>query len=836
MMDEEFNPWNVENLDDFLQYCCPECEVKHVSKTEFVTHAVDEHPKSHEHWAIFGLKNQRKIVRPKLLKKRKKVSELEIETKKSKVEGIQNNSACENDYQDQAMHHSIEIVKDELVEPKSDNELKDEKCDSEPEPEPDEMYKPLEESVAVMEEVDDELYKHEINEEEENSESELTPLDLMNAQELKPSDFVSDNEECDSEPEPPELVSEDFPIIKIPCTTLIKKKELYEILEKHNIPFQNISPFSFTYHPPKMAKAMKKHHPLLKHLSEMSLHDLRALFEFISSDCKANIGKYRMQKTLKEYYFKKHRKSPLTSFLKDKERVMPIHQAIAIFNYKTVLALIWHSGDHSSLVYSTKEAKAKLQKICFKANPGSPLSYLQKLKQKEEAEKKMIESEMEAKKSKKTSDTIIDRWTDITVEQKSCFLCDSRFEDFVFLRNHMRTEHSSNGTFQCTECEYKEKSFDSFCFHLTKKHQIGDYLYKCLPCQKNFPRVGLLREHKTVFHPEGGDTSNFFPCPLCEVKFPKITYFGNHMRNVHSVDGNFRCHLCFDKFNNYNDFAFHLTDIHELGKFQYQCDICNKAFSGNTTLLEHKKYVHEGASKQLAEPEKVFCDKCGKSYVNQNSLKSHMMRIHNEYEITDKDLHKKCEQCGKVFNEPQEFDHHLRLCLKDPKELSCKFCDTKWVSHLSLELHITSEHKKILFACDICGLSTDQSTLSKHKKSVHEKKYDHICHLCGKGFQAPCDLQEHLGKIHGQGEPKHKCETCGKKYWNTFNLKTHIESNHSNSTYPCGQCSKVFKVKNYLQTHVRIVHENYKPFKCDLCEEKFLYERDLKRHKRCHHH
>ena len=213
-----------------------------------------------------------------------------------------------------------------------------------------------------------------------------------------------------------------------------------------------------------------------------------------------------------------------------------------------------------------------------------------------------------------------------------------------------------------------------------------------------------------------------------------------------------------------------------------------------------------------------------------------MMRIHNEYEITDKDLNKKCDQCDEVFNDPQEFDDHLRLCLKDPKEFSCKFCETKWVSHQSLELHITSEHKKILFACGICGFTTtDQSSLKNHKKHVHEKKYDNICHLCGKGFSSPCNLKEHLNSKHGQGEPKHKCEKCDKKYWTAYNLKCHIESNHSNSTYPCDQCSKVFKVKNYLQTHVRIVHENYRPHKCDLCEEKFLYERDLKRHKRCHH-
>ena len=213
-----------------------------------------------------------------------------------------------------------------------------------------------------------------------------------------------------------------------------------------------------------------------------------------------------------------------------------------------------------------------------------------------------------------------------------------------------------------------------------------------------------------------------------------------------------------------------------------------------------------------------------------------MIRVHEEYEITDKDLNKKCDQCDEVFNDPQEFDDHLRLCLKDPKDFSCKFCETKWVSHQSLELHITSEHKKVLFSCHIYGQATDHSNaLRLHKKHVHEKKYDHICHLCGKGFKGTNKLQLHLDSKHGQGERKHKCETCGKKYWTAFGLKTHIEATHSSSVYECDQCPKKFKLKGNLQQHVRIVHENYRPFKCDLCEEKFLYERDLKRHKNHHH-
>ena len=41
------NPWYVDNLEEFLYYFCPECDnVKHQSRTDFINHALDQHPDS----------------------------------------------------------------------------------------------------------------------------------------------------------------------------------------------------------------------------------------------------------------------------------------------------------------------------------------------------------------------------------------------------------------------------------------------------------------------------------------------------------------------------------------------------------------------------------------------------------------------------------------------------------------------------------------------------------------------------------------------------------------------------------------------------------------------
>ena len=44
--DNNENPWSVSNLNEFLYFCCPECDLKDHSKEHFLQHALNEHPKA----------------------------------------------------------------------------------------------------------------------------------------------------------------------------------------------------------------------------------------------------------------------------------------------------------------------------------------------------------------------------------------------------------------------------------------------------------------------------------------------------------------------------------------------------------------------------------------------------------------------------------------------------------------------------------------------------------------------------------------------------------------------------------------------------------------------
>ena len=58
-MNDGINPWAIHNVEDFLYFCCPECEEKNQSKDLFIKHAINEHPKSKNFkFQNFQIKNE----------------------------------------------------------------------------------------------------------------------------------------------------------------------------------------------------------------------------------------------------------------------------------------------------------------------------------------------------------------------------------------------------------------------------------------------------------------------------------------------------------------------------------------------------------------------------------------------------------------------------------------------------------------------------------------------------------------------------------------------------------------------------------------------------------
>ena len=58
MNDIETNPWDVGKVEEFLYFCCPECDERNQSKELFLKHALDEHPKAKQCFGILRIKEE----------------------------------------------------------------------------------------------------------------------------------------------------------------------------------------------------------------------------------------------------------------------------------------------------------------------------------------------------------------------------------------------------------------------------------------------------------------------------------------------------------------------------------------------------------------------------------------------------------------------------------------------------------------------------------------------------------------------------------------------------------------------------------------------------------
>ena len=113
---------------------------------------------------------------------------------------------------------------------------------------------------------------------------------------------------------------------------------------------------------------------------------------------------------------------------------------------------------------------------------------------------------------------------------------------------------------------------------------------------------------------------------------------------------------------------------------------------------------------------------------------------------------------------------------------------------------------KLYFFCDICGKSyTNKSGLKTHKLHVHEKYSEEVpCDVCGISFRTRELLKQHQEREHSEC-PRFACDTCGMRFGNNYHLKRH-EVIHSDEELPCPLCSRRFKRKDGLDTHMSHIH------------------------------
>jgi len=282
----------------------------------------------------------------------------------------------------------------------------------------------------------------------------------------------------------------------------------------------------------------------------------------------------------------------------------------------------------------------------------------------------------------------------------------------------------------------------------------------------------------------------------------------------------------------------------------YHCDICNAKFKFRKTLLRHVENVHETRNacekKETKKEKKYYCEEvdCVKTFTSLVRLNKHLKNTHNidtRTELTSKAFQiVKCPFCQDEFKvaEGKLGNHRLRRHLKSvhmkledqdswqlimneeaTESVICQTCGKSYTNQATLESHVKLMHSDIteMESCHICGKSFKKggSTLWGHIRT-HEDG-GHICPICGAKFKVKSYLQRHI-KSHDPDCKRYECDICGDKFTRPYLMKQHQEFTHKkNLPFKCNECGKCLRSNTFLKIHMRSVHSKEKPFPCEVC-------------------
>ena len=259
----------------------------------------------------------------------------------------------------------------------------------------------------------------------------------------------------------------------------------------------------------------------------------------------------------------------------------------------------------------------------------------------------VIPDTIEGSETKKSDDKVYKRGGIF-----SCWQCpESENYSHRDLLKHMTEVHGHVKIFKCSYCDVAFRNKKAIEYHEAKIHGQGTIeTIICSRCTFTTHSKALLKNHTDRIHGEKAKTNL---CSQCPMAFLDIGDLYKHVRNVHTFEKH-NCTDCSESFKSIKELRGHMIEKHNRQSFN--CEKCEARFTSSRGLDAHVLKIHE---KTLP----FQCTICPMAYAYKKDLVRHTVKKHTD----DKPF--SCDICQKRFQLRDELKSHLK---NKHKQIPCK--------------------------------------------------------------------------------------------------------------------------------------------------------------------